>query len=97
MPGKRKKISLAKRRSEPPKHEEKRKAKKAQSLFEMMRVLSAEQRQRFADLRRKWKAKPGVKEKIEEAGEGWVVRYYKGKKVLAEARFGPQQLDFTVF
>lgn len=67
---------------------------KAPTLFEVMRVLSAAQRQELGALRRKWNAKAGVKEKLEQDDGEWGVRFYKGKKKLAEAKISPQKLEF---
>lgn len=98
MENKKKVVSLAKRRPPKPGPEHHRKAEKAQSIFEMMQVLSAAQRQRFGEIRRKWRSVPGIKEKVEEIGEGrWAIRYYKGKKKLAEARLLPQDLHYETY
>lgn len=71
--------------------------KETVSLFGMMQILTAEQRQRLGTIRRKWRAKRGVKEKLEKDGDGWVIRYGRGKKRLAEARLRPGELLFTEF
>ena len=69
------------------------KEEKKPTLFGLMQVLSAAQRQRFGELRRKWKAMPGIKEVIEIEGKTGIIRYRKGKKPIAEVHFGPQKLE----
>ena len=70
---------------------------KVPTLFEVMRVLSAEQRQNFGALRRKWNAKSGVREELEKSETGWSVNYYKGEEKVAEAKLAPQKLEFQEF
>lgn len=81
------------------KKESVRGAERSQSLFEMMRMLTAEQRQRFGEIRRDMLSREGVKEKIEwdDKFEHWVLTYRKRNKRLARARFKPQELDYEEF
>jgi len=64
------------------------------SLFEMMRTLTAQQRQRFGEFRRKLRADSKVKEEIvwDKKMEHWYVRYMKGKKEVTSVRFLEQKL-----
>lgn len=67
----------------------------APPLFEMMKTLTAEQRQRFGEFRRKMKSDPKMREEIlwDEKEKRWYVRYSKGKKEITKARFLEQKLD----
>lgn len=64
------------------------------SMFGIMQSLTAEQRQRFGEFRRKMKSDPEVSEELiwDEKKKEWYVRYLKGKKEVTQARFAEQEL-----
>lgn len=64
------------------------------TLFEVMRILTAQQRQRLGAIRRKMQETSGVKERLEKEEGNWILNYYKGRKKIAKARLEPQKLEF---
>ena len=65
------------------------------TLFSLLTVLTAEQRQKFGKLRRQLKEDAKVIEELLEDAEKkeWYLKYQKGKKEIAQIRFGNQKFS----
>lgn len=68
----------------------------APSLFALMGTLTAEQRQKFGEWRRGLLSSEGAREEmvLDRKTRRWYLRYWKGRKKIAEARFGPHSPEF---
>jgi hypothetical protein len=59
--------------------------KKPPTIFSLLTKLTAEERQKFGEERRKRKARDGVREELVDNGKGsWSLVYYAGRKKLDE-------------